>query len=107
MDGTMYKPWTSICVNYKNVDGWHVFMSDDMPGLYVAHQDAKTAYDDLCPAIQTLLELDEGVTCRVQPELSFKEFVEQAKAGDAERVETQRPMLQLSDKRFAVFANAA
>lgn len=90
---------TSICVNYKFVDGWHVFASDDLPGLYVASQDAQKAFADVGPSIQMLLKLDEGLECTVEPELSFCEFLDLAK-NDGE----PKRQVVLSDKRFAVYA---
>lgn len=72
---------TSICVEYKFVDGWHVFASEALPGLYVASQDAKKAFDDVAPSIQMLLKLDEGIDCEVETEPGFEEFLELAKNG--------------------------
>lgn len=66
---------TSISVSYKSQEGWHVFQSDQLPGLYVASKNAKRAYDDVAPSIQKLVMLDEGIECQVVPEASYEEFV--------------------------------
>ena len=66
---------TSIHVDYKHVDGWHVFSSKDLPGLYVAHADAETAFNDVTESIEKLVFLDTGVQCHVAPEMSFSEFM--------------------------------
>jgi hypothetical protein len=91
---------TSICVKYKYAEDWHVFASDDLPGLYVASRDAKKSFDDVGPAIQKLLLLDEGISCEVVSELDFREFIELAKG---EASDEPAPMM-FSDRRFAVYA---
>ena len=68
-------PKTTILTTYKNAEGWHVFMSDDLPGLYVASRDLSVAYDDVARSIQLLLKLDEGLDCTVSPELPLQEFI--------------------------------
>lgn len=90
---------TSLCVNYKFVDGWHIFASDQLPGLYVASQDARQAFDDVVPSIRMLLKLDEDIDASVEAELSFGEFLECVKNERG----VGRPMI-LSDKRYAVYA---
>lgn len=89
---------TSICVDYKFVDGWHVFASEGMLGLYVASQDAQKAFDDVGPSIQMLLKLDEGIDCTVESELDFDEFLEMAKSEN----DGERPLV-MSGKRYAVY----
>lgn len=66
---------SSICVTYLNLDGWHVFRSPDLPGLYVASQDAGAAFNDVGPSIQMLLKLDLGIDCKVVPETPLREFL--------------------------------
>lgn len=89
---------TSICARYKGVEGWHVFDCDDLPGLYVASRDPATAFNDVAPAIEKLLMLDEGVNCVATPELSIEEFLSSIKG--AETAETKH--LVMADKRFSV-----
>lgn len=96
----MSGPKTSICVSYKNTDGWHVFASDDLPGLYIASQDALTAYNDISDAIEKLLKLNQGITVKAEPELSFEEFI---RAASSEEKALERPMV-LSSKRYVVYA---
>lgn len=99
----MGKQLSSICVNYKNVDGWHVFQSDEIHGLYVANKDARTSYEDVKVAIENLILLDEKVKCTVQPEMSFEEFISSMKG------ETDINHIQpftMSNKRYAVYASA-
>jgi hypothetical protein len=89
---------SSISVRYKYADGWHVFQSDDVPGLYVASPDAAAAFDDLAPSIKLLLKLNDGIDCEVTPEQPFREFLAslQHKAANDEAV------LVMSNKRFVV-----
>lgn len=73
--GRQQQMTSSISVDYKHVDGWHVFSSGDLPGLYVASKDAKEAYEDIPVAVEQLLKLNAGIECKAVPELSFDEFM--------------------------------
>lgn len=72
---------TAICVRYKEVDGWHVFHSDDVAGLYVASPDPERAYQDVGPAIEMLMKLNMDIDCKAAPALEFEEFVATLKSG--------------------------
>ncbi len=89
---------TSISTVYKQVDGWHVFMSDQLPGLYVASRDLETAWRDVGPSIQTLLMLDMGVQCTVMAETTLEDFIAQARG---ERAEGEADYVS-QHRRFAV-----
>jgi len=97
----MSGPKTSICVSYKNTDGWHVFASDDLPGLYVAHQNAEVAYNDISDSIEKLLMLNQGIQVKAEPELSFEEFLNALKPSEDSK--PQRPLV-LSSQRYVVYA---
>jgi hypothetical protein len=73
---------TSISTTYRAVDGWHVFVSDDLPGLYVASKDLYSAYHDVAGSIQALLKLDEGVDCSVAPEVPLQDFLAMVRGGE-------------------------
>jgi hypothetical protein len=75
---------TIVNVEYKHRDGWHVFTSPDLHGLYIASQDPKAAYDDVPVAIQALIELDYSCRCTVTRALPFEEFAELTLHGDGE-----------------------
>lgn len=100
----MGKQLSSICVNYKNVDGWHVFQSDEIHGLYVASKDARKSYDDVKVAIEKLIFLNENLNCTVQPELTFEEFISSMKGDEQEIYNSNYPIM--SNKRYAVYASA-
>lgn len=63
---------TDVQTKYKSSEGWHVFYSDELPGLYVANKDIERAYNDVGPCIEMLLKLDKGIECKVSPELPFQ-----------------------------------
>jgi hypothetical protein len=44
-----------IVVDHRLIDGWHVFTSDQVHGLYVAHPDRELAYKAVALTIETLL----------------------------------------------------
>ena len=89
---------TSISVEYKNVDGWHVFSSMDIAGLYVASPDQELAYNDVAFAIEKLLKLNMGIDCKVIPELSVSEFF---RMQTEEESDIEIPTV-VSSRRFAV-----
>jgi hypothetical protein len=97
---------TSFRVDYKSREGWHVFTSASLPGLYVASQDPKKAYEDIGGAIAKLVELDTGIACRVTPELSFAEFVQahqrKASAGRSSVAPVQQRPPALASQRYAL-----
>ena len=71
----------SVRVEYRYVDGYHIFTSEDVYGLYVASRDAGRAFEDVAPALQELIRLNEGITCRVEKTLTFSEFVDTIRHG--------------------------
>lgn len=87
---------TSICVSYKYAEDWHVFSSDDLPGLYVASKDARVAFQDVATSIEKLIFLNESVRIKAIPELSFKQFLEKIEGTEVDDI------LVLSDKRFII-----
>lgn len=91
---------TSIRVDYKHVDGWHVFSSEKLPGLYVASKDAREAYEDIAPALEKLLLLNAGLQCRVTAELPFADFVKKVTGRDS--FDDRPPVL--ASHRYAIHA---
>src|ERR1700687_5244739 len=61
----------AIRVNYRFVDGYHIYTSEDVYGLYVANRDATKAYAAVGPSLEKLIQLNEGISCRVEPGLTF------------------------------------
>lgn len=56
-----------ITVEYKIVDGCHVFKSKDLPGFLVASKDMESAFADVAPVMERLLKDNLGIECKVQP----------------------------------------
>lgn len=95
---------SSICVEYKYREGWHIFTSEEVFGLYVASKDQELAYNDVATSIQLLLELNEGIKCDVHPELTFKEFLKVArtKPSQSKATKKQTAPRSLSSARYAL-----
>lgn len=72
----------AIRVNYRLIDGYHVYTSDDVYGLYVASQDAAKAYAAVAPSLEKLIKLNEGIDCSVEPAMTFSELVRSARRPD-------------------------
>ena len=96
---------TSICVDYKSADGWHIFESAELRGLYVASRDAETAYNDVAPAIERLLLLDNNIVVKATPEVSLQEFIESTEHGKIAASETKAFIARA--QRFAVLSEVA
>lgn len=86
---------TTVTVNYRNVDGYHIFTSDQVFGLYVATKHAERAVAALQPSLELLLAKNYGVNCRLEPAAEFGEFVAHHRAGS-----NMPPAL--ADKTFVV-----
>ena len=65
-----------ILVDYRVVEGWHVFTSDQVRGLYVAGPDQREAYDAVGPSIEKLLAENEQLKVAVRPAMVFADFLE-------------------------------
>jgi hypothetical protein len=97
---------TSVCVEYKNAEDWHIFVSDDLPGLFIANKDKEKSFHDVSNAIEKLLLLNEGIVCKAMPEMTYQEFVKMAKEHkDSQELSTEP--LVLSNKRFTIMQAAA
>lgn len=68
-------PASTVAVDYRIIDGWHVFTSEQVKGLYVAHEDCQVAYDAVAPTIEALLSENENVQVEVQPKDTFERFL--------------------------------
>ena len=65
----------TIDVQYQFVDGYHIFTSDDVYGLYVASKDAQTAFDSVAPAIELLLKENDNLEGKIRPAVPFKDWL--------------------------------
>lgn len=94
---------TSVEVRHKHVDGWHIFQSDDLPGLYVASCDPEKAFNDIPNAIQALVEMDENLNCEVKMETSYQDFVQQIRTKQPEQRVTSTPGWMLASNRYHIY----
>lgn len=69
----------TVDVDYSYRDGFHIFTSADIKGLYVAHRDAEAAFNGVAKAIALLLRLNEAIECKVEPSASLEDFIKMAK----------------------------
>lgn len=65
----------TITISYNQRDGWHVFTSQDLPGLYVASRDASVAFKDVATAIEVLFRLDHKVNVTAKPQCTLTELL--------------------------------
>ena len=93
---------TSVSITYTAKDGWHVFASDELPGLYVASRDLATAYNDVGRSIEALLMLDEGIACVVEPEVAMDEFLAALRGLPSDNADYMPTV-----RRFAVYGACA
>ena len=57
-----------IIIEHKEIDGWHVYITDAFPGFYVANVDKEKARSDIVPSINKLIELDTGIDVGITEE---------------------------------------
>src|SRR5260370_120274 len=67
--------YVAISVRYRFVDGYHVFTSQDVRGLYVASKDPRKAYDDVADVLHELVSRQSGVDVEIVPTLTFEEWL--------------------------------
>ena len=79
--------FAEVKIIYRHKDGWHLFTSDGMDGLFVASPDRRKAFDDVPVAVRELLRLDHGIDCVAEWTLTYAGFVR------AFRLEEQRDVL--------------
>jgi hypothetical protein len=87
----------TIHATYRFVNGYHVFTSDDVRGLYVARKDARQAFDDVCPVLQALVTHKLKVKCEIEPTMTFDQFMAHV---EAQRSAPDMPIL--ANREFIV-----
>jgi hypothetical protein len=66
-----------VVVNRRAKDGFYVYTSNLLPGLYVASRDDQVAYRDVLESIKKLFLLDFGISVQVVPMESYEQFIAQ------------------------------
>jgi|HubBroStandDraft_6_1064221.scaffolds.fasta_scaffold989001_2 hypothetical protein len=82
-----------VVVTKTTRDGWYVYTSDNLPGLYVASRDDNIALRDLSESIKQLVLLDFGIEVEVDPVLPFE--------ADCTTVPSDEQAKEILDKRTA------
>lgn len=83
LEGCTGSMLTTIRVDYSHRDGFHIYSSVDVSGLYAASRDADRAFADVADAIALLLRLNEGISIVAEPAAHYRKFIEIAKTGEA------------------------
>jgi hypothetical protein len=87
----------TIHVQYRFVDGYHVFTSEEVRGLYVASKDPQKAFEDVAPVLRELITMKLKAPCEIEPTISFDEFMAYV---DARR--SMPPASVLASREFIV-----
>ena len=77
----------SFQIQYQYRDGYHVYSSTELRGLFVAATDGKAAFEDVSKSIELLLKLDHGIQCSVIPAESYGEAASRSLAQKNNMVE--------------------
>jgi hypothetical protein len=88
---------TTVKVQYRHRDGYHIFTSDQVFGLYVATKDAEHAIKLLQPSLETLLDKNYSIKCKLEMAADFCEFV-------AHHQNSRRDDRMLADRTYVVRA---
>ncbi len=76
----------TVKVEYSSREGYHIFTSPDLRGLYVANKDPEKAYNEVASAIELLLRLNERIKCKARQPCSFHDFLRQIKGSQRRQV---------------------
>ena len=63
-----------IAVKRSAKDGWIIYTCEALPGLFLASDNCRQAYDELPGKIQTALMLDHGANFLVTHKTNYAEF---------------------------------
>ena len=66
---------TTFTVKYREKDGYHLFTSEDVRGLFVGGSDCEEAFLEVAGAIELLMRVNYNVDCKVEPEQTPEEFL--------------------------------
>jgi hypothetical protein len=95
---------TDLRVMRRVRDGWYVYTCDELPGLLVAGQDDKIAYEDVPESIRVLIKLDHGIDCLVTHKVPYAEFLQTVRLHDrAHEAVARRTAEMMDDTDFISF----
>lgn len=75
-----------VRVQYRSIEGYHIFTSPDVYGLYIASRDLQVARSQVVPALRELLHLNYAIKADVKMEAEFDEFVAHHRGETAEQI---------------------
>lgn len=65
----------NINIAYQCEDGYHLFTSDDIFGLFVGGNDLDEAFDSISPMIERLMKLNHDIECTAQPTITLPQYL--------------------------------
>lgn len=64
----------TVSVTYRNLDGVHVFTSDEVRALYVANRDLREAYQEVASALRDFMKY-QGFDASYRPVMPVEDFI--------------------------------
>ena len=68
----------NIIVKYRFIDGYHIFTSEDVYGLYVASKDPEKAFNNVQGSIEKLIKLNDDIDIKVEPPDFLRNLLDKA-----------------------------
>lgn len=75
-----------ISVEYRNIDGAHVFTSAEAEGLYVMKGNPRLAFECVSEGVSRHFRNNEGKDVKVEADMSVEEFLERIGETSGEEV---------------------
>lgn len=72
-NGNPPETWV-VQIHYEFRNGYHVFTSQDISGLLIASKDAKKAFNQILPSVESLIKHNYDRTCDATFGLELKTF---------------------------------
>lgn len=92
---------TTIKVEYRNVDGYHIYTSKDVYGLYIADKNPETAFENVSGALEFLIQENYGIECNVEPAQTFEQLRSAIEA-TSDRVAIPHPSVISRNQEFVL-----
>jgi hypothetical protein len=65
----------ALHIEYREIEGYHIFTSPDVFGLYIATKDAARAQAQIAPAVVELLKLNEKLVGSIECTPQLGDFI--------------------------------
>lgn len=86
----------TLCVEYRLIEGNHIFTSKDVKGLYVASKNAEKALNGLPGIIKKLFKYNHNIECEVQPLALLRDLVKEEVPDRPVEVSNKEYLLQVA-----------